>query len=99
MIPFNQVDPGMDAGRFTFAVDIPPDFQRDVLAGRSPALRLNIDATRMSQAFAGSLDIQTILMGEVNEFVQRYRAPPVPPVSLTLRSRFTRISSAPGSAR
>ena len=28
MIPWTQVDPGMDAGRFTFALNIPPNFQR-----------------------------------------------------------------------
>ncbi len=36
MVSLAEVDPGMDAGRFTFALDIPPGFQRDVLAGRSP---------------------------------------------------------------
>ena len=44
----------MDAGLDTFALDIPPDFQRDVLAGRRPTIQLNVDATRMSQAFTGS---------------------------------------------
>ena len=55
----------MDAGRYTFALDIPPDFQRDVLAGRQPAIQLNVDATRMSQAFTGAGYIQTIVTGEV----------------------------------
>jgi len=53
LIPLSGVDAGMDAGDYTFALDIPPDFQRDVLAGKSPAIQLNVDATRMSQAFAG----------------------------------------------
>ena len=88
MIPLTEVDPGMDAGQFTFALDIPPDFQRDVLAGRSPAIQLNVDATRMSQAFTGSGDIQQIVLGEVNEFVQGYRGSPAPPVDLALRVRF-----------
>jgi ABC-2 type transport system permease protein len=88
MISLQEVDPGMDAGRFTFAIDIPPDFQRDVLAGRSPALQLNVDATRMSQAFTGYVDIQQILPAEVNEFVQRYRANLLPPVDLAMRVRF-----------
>jgi ABC-2 type transport system permease protein len=54
MIDYGDVDPGMDAGLYTFALVIPPNFQRDVLAGRSPAVQLNVDATRMSQAFTGS---------------------------------------------
>src|SRR5690606_36160029 len=43
----------MDAGLDTFALNIPPGFARDLLAGRSPVVQLNVDATRMSQAFVG----------------------------------------------
>jgi ABC-2 type transport system permease protein len=88
MVPLSAVDAGMDTGEFTFAVDIPPDFQRDVLAGKSPAIQLNVDATRMSQAFTGSGYIQQMVVGEVNEFVQRYRGSSLPPVDLALRARF-----------
>lgn len=88
MITAAQVDSGMDAGLYTFALDIPPNFQRDVLAGRSPAIQLNVDATRMSQAFTGSGNIQAIINGEVNEFAQRYRTVPTLPVDLALRARF-----------
>jgi ABC-2 type transport system permease protein len=42
----------------------------------------------MSQAFVGNGDVQQIVMGEVNEFVQRYRGSPAPPVDLALRARF-----------
>ncbi len=68
-----QVDPEMDAGNQTFVIDIPPNFQRDVLAGRIPPIQLNVDATRMSQAFTGSGYIQQIIQAEVAEFVQHYR--------------------------
>ena len=88
MIPMSGMDPGMDEGRHTFALYIPQGFQRDVLAGRSPELQLNVDATRMSQAFAGSGAVQQIVLGEVNEFVQRQRGGSAPPVDLALRARF-----------
>jgi ABC-2 type transport system permease protein len=78
----------MDAGNYTFVLDIPPDFQRDVLAGRSPAIQLNVDATRMTQAFVGSEYIQQIALGEVNDFVLRYRSSAPPPVDLNLRARY-----------
>ncbi|MCL5424407.1 MAG: ABC transporter permease, partial [Gammaproteobacteria bacterium] len=55
---------------------------------RTPDLQLNIDATRMSQAFSGNNYVQQIVMGEINGFVQRYRARAVPPVDLALRARF-----------
>lgn len=88
LIAIPAMDSGMDAGEFTFVLDIPPDFQRDVLAGKSPALQLNVDATRMSQAFTGSGYIQQIVQGEVSEFVQRYRGTTPAPIELALRSRF-----------
>ncbi|HQZ64782.1 MAG TPA: ABC transporter permease, partial [Planctomycetaceae bacterium] len=62
------------SGLDTFALNIPPDFQRNVLAGRSPAIQLNVDATRMSQAFNGCGYVQTIVDKEVQAFVKRYRA-------------------------
>jgi ABC-2 type transport system permease protein len=83
-----EMDARMDAGRDTFALYIPSGFERDVLAGRSPALQLNVDATRMSQAFTGSGYIQSIVNGEVNAFVRRYQAATTPAVDLALRMRF-----------
>jgi len=87
-ITLAEVDPGLDAGDYTFVLIIPPGFQRDVLAGAAPQLQLNIDATRMSQAFAGNSAVQQIALGEVTAFVQRYRARTPPPVDLALRTRF-----------
>ena len=58
LISWSEMDAGMDSGRYTFALDIPPDFERDVLAGHRPRIQLNIDATRMSQAFTGNWYVQ-----------------------------------------
>lgn len=84
-----EADAGMDAGLFTFVLDLPPGFQRDVLDGRAPAAQLlNVDATRMSQAFAGSGYVQAIVEAEARELAQRHRRAPRSPVELTLRARF-----------
>lgn len=83
-----EVDPGLDAGRYTLVLAIPPDFQRDLLAGRTPAVQLNVDATRMSQAFAGSGFAQQIVQGEVAEFLQRQRSVATSSVELVTRIRF-----------
>lgn len=88
LITAAEMDARMDAGIDTFAINIPPNFQRDVLAGRSPTIQLNVDATRMSQAFTGSVYIQTIVEDEIGAFVQRYRTYAAPPVDLALRVRF-----------
>ncbi|MDD2556512.1 MAG: ABC transporter permease [Synergistaceae bacterium] len=88
LIPLSAVDPGLDAGEYTFVLDIPPDFQNDLIAGKSPAIQLNVDATRMTQAFTGSGYIQQVIFGEVSEFVQGYRISTEPKVSLALRMRY-----------
>jgi ABC-2 type transport system permease protein len=69
-----DADRGMDAGRYSFSLDIPPNFQSDTIAGRQPAVQLNVDGTLVSQAYIGAGYIQSIVGGEVSDFVQRYRA-------------------------
>ncbi|RAL96634.1 ABC transporter permease [Agrobacterium sp. MS2] len=83
-----EMDSRMDAGLDTFALDIPPNFQRDLLAGRVPTIQLNVDATRMSQAFSGGGYIQSIVSSEVSEYLNRYRQSAELPVDIALRSRF-----------
>jgi ABC-2 type transport system permease protein len=88
LIGLPDMDKGMDAGRYTFVMDIPPDFQRDVQAGKSPTIQLNVDATQMGQAFLGSGYIQSMALGEVVEYLQRERTASTPQIDLALRMRF-----------
>jgi ABC-2 type transport system permease protein len=88
LVSHAEMDRRMDAGIDTFGLNVPPNFQRDLLAGRSPEIQLNVDATRISQAFTGAGYIQSIVSGEVSEFLQRYRSAPAVPVDLVLRARF-----------
>lgn len=88
LITQEEMDRRMDAGADTFALDIPPEFQRDLLAGRSPTIQLNVDATRMTQAFTGGGYIESILAGEISEFLNRYRSDDDLPVRLSLRARY-----------
>ncbi|BCD88555.1 ABC transporter permease [Pseudomonas solani] len=88
LIDQGRMDRGMDTGLYTFTLDIPPDFQRDVLAGRNPAVQLNVDATQMGQAFSGAGYIQNIVNTEVNEFVARYRGASAMPAELAVRTLF-----------
>ena len=80
-----EVDPAMDSARYTFVLDIPPNFQADVLAGRSPAIQLLIDATAMMQAGIGAGTIQGIVDDEVGRFVRREADGSAAPVSLQVR--------------
>jgi len=86
-IGLNEIDAAMDAGRYTFVIDIPPRFQADVEAGRVPTVQLNVDATSMSQAGRGSSYIATIIQQEAERFVGK-RLSAEPPVRLVTRAKF-----------
>jgi ABC-2 type transport system permease protein len=86
-INHSQIDPGMDKGEYTFVLVIPPDFQKDLLAGHDPALQLNVDATRMSQAFTGAGYIQQIANLETERFLAKGEKS-VPAAQLVMRNRF-----------
>lgn len=60
---------------------------------------VNVDATRMSQAFTGNGYIQNIITGEVNSFIARYRDNSVLPVELAVRMRFNLTLSRSALAR
>jgi ABC-2 type transport system permease protein len=88
MLDINEIDRGLDTGKYTFVINIPPNFQKDVLAGKQPEIQLNVDATRMTQAFSGNNYIQQIINGEVNEFLQGFRSAQTAIVGLASRIRF-----------
>lgn len=87
-INLDEMDRGLDKGEYTFVVNIPPYFQKDVMAGKQPSIQLNIDATRMSQAFTGNMIVNQIINGEVSEFLERARVPAEYPVTVEERMRF-----------
>ena len=88
LIDLNRMDRGMDAGLYTFTLNVPPNFQSDVLAGRQPALQLNVDATQISQAFTGAGYIQNMVSSEIGEFIGRYRALAAQRAELNVRMQF-----------
>lgn len=87
-ITHEEMDSGMDDGLYTFTLNIPPRFQEDLLAGRSPTIQLNVDATQVSQAFTGAGHIQQIIASETAEFVRRYRSEDALPVEAVVRTAF-----------
>jgi ABC-2 type transport system permease protein len=78
----------MDTGQYSFSLGIPPNFQSDVLAGRQPAVQLNVDGTLVSQAYIGAGYIQSIVSGEASDFVQRYRTVAPMPSELEPRTMY-----------
>ena len=89
LIGREQMDRVMDMGEDTFVLDIPPNFQRDLVAGRHPALQLNVDATRQSQALSGPGYVETILVEEVLAWAQNHRSADLPlPTDLVVRVKY-----------
>ena len=83
-----DVEHVMNAGKYTFVIDIPPNFQRDALAGRQPGLQINVDATAMVQAGLGSGYAQQIMDTEIAQFTSRAESAPLSPVNLAIRIAF-----------
>ncbi|WP_262029266.1 ABC transporter permease [Microvirga sp. Mcv34] len=88
LIAESDIVPLMNAGRYTFVIDIPPRFEADILAGRQPEIQLNVDATAMVQAGLGSSYAQQIISNTITAFLSRVDKAPSPPVGLIVRIAF-----------
>jgi ABC-2 type transport system permease protein len=80
-----DVDHLMNTGQYTFILNIPPHFERDVIAGRTPTLQVVVDATAMVQAGVGSGYAQQIIAAEIQNFLARTAY--VPPTAVQLQTR------------
>lgn len=83
-----RTDAEMDAGRFTFVLDIPPGFEADLLRGHAPILQLNVDATAISQAGTGAGYIAEILNREVAVYLRTRGTEAGRPVDVVIRALF-----------
>ena len=82
----SEIDPAMDAGKYTFVLVIPVNFEKDLMANLDPEIQLNVDATRMSQAFTGAGYIQQIIDGEVRTFLKKFSEKDI--AETVIRNRF-----------
>jgi ABC-2 type transport system permease protein len=87
-IAAHEVQDVMDRGMYMFVVVVPPRFERDLRAGRNPAIQVNIDATAMQQAGIGAGYIRSIVSDRIASFLTRTEAAPTPPVQLVIRRLF-----------
>jgi ABC-2 type transport system permease protein len=77
-----DVDRLLDTAIYTFVLDIPPHFARDVAAGRTPAVQVNVDATAAMQAGIGAGYIQQILASQITRYATRSDEVHADPVTL-----------------
>ncbi|MBU2979612.1 ABC transporter permease [Alteromonas sp. C1M14] len=88
VISEQEVNEALDTGTYTFVITLPPDFEKRVMKGSVPDVQVNVDATRISQAFTGNGYITEILNDEVAAFVTGYKTESSYPVNLIMRARF-----------
>jgi ABC-2 type transport system permease protein len=83
-----EIDRAMDAGRYTFVINLPPRLQADAAEGRQPAVQVNVDATAMAMAGAGARYLERVLAEEPLFYLQGYRGEPPAPVAAVTRLAF-----------
>jgi len=88
LITANEIDPNMNDGRLIFVLEIPPQFQSDLLEGRRASLQLDVDATAMAQAGNGAVYIQSIITQELAKFQAGREGTLATPVNVVIRAKF-----------
>ncbi|MEO9873599.1 MAG: ABC transporter permease [Anderseniella sp.] len=83
-----EIDRAMDAGTFIFVIEIPPQFEADLLSGQKPEVLVNIDATAMSVAGTGASYIQTIIAQETINFMDARGSTAQIPLNVVVRASF-----------
>jgi ABC-2 type transport system permease protein len=86
-LSIEEIEPGMDTGRFTFVVNVPPNFEADLMRGRSAPIQLNVDATATSQVTTGVRYILYVINQEVGT-LRGYPEGPTPDVNLVVRPKY-----------
>ena len=88
-LAFRDINLAMDAGKYTFVVVVPPNFQADLEANQAPSIEIITDATAMSQAGRGPAYIGDIIARAVMPFWSGAgKARDKPLVEVETRARF-----------
>tara|TARA_R110002074_G_scaffold105279_1_gene227444 strand:+ start:8927 stop:10054 length:1128 start_codon:yes stop_codon:yes gene_type:complete len=84
----DEIDEGMNAGRYVFVIDIPPSFEKDLLSNRQPTIQLNVDATAIAQAGSGATYLASIISNEVEHYLLGHSTTVEIPIDLIIRTKF-----------
>ena len=87
-IQATDIDREMDHGNLLFVVEIPPNFEADIRAGRKTSLQINVDATAAAQAGNGASYLKTSISNEVQSFIAGQEGARTFPINLVVRARF-----------
>ena len=81
-----EADAAMNRGDYVFILEIPANFERDLLQNRAPEILLNIDATRMNQGGIGSAYLGQIFTREIRETLKQNTTTPL--LNPVIRTRY-----------
>ena len=87
-IAATEIDSAMNSQRFLFVIEIPQNFQEDILSGRQASAEIDVDATASAQAFNGMTYIQNVIQNYVAQFVSLREGLPGAPVKVITRAKF-----------
>ena len=81
-----EADAAMNRGDYVFILEIPANFERDLLQNRAPEILLNIDATRMNQGGIGSAYLGQIFTREIRATLKQNTTTPL--LNPIIRTRY-----------
>ena len=84
----SELDRLLDKGLYIFVLEMPPRLEADLLAGRSPSIQINVDATAVTQAAVGTAYIQEIIVRETAGFLRQRGAEAAAPIDPVVRALF-----------
>ena len=85
----SEIDAKMDKGELLFVVEIPTNFQANILAQRKTEVQINVDATAVAQAGNGANYLKTAISNEVQNFIAgREGGSGGAPINLVVRAKF-----------
>jgi ABC-2 type transport system permease protein len=87
-IKASEIDPAMDQGKLLFVVEIPPNFQADILAQHKTSLQINVDATAVAQAGNGASYLKNSISNEVQSFISKREGSKSLPINVVVRAMF-----------
>ncbi|MDQ8951315.1 ABC transporter permease [Acinetobacter baumannii] len=79
-----NIDQQMNQGGYVFVIDIPANFEKDVVAGRAPEIQVLADATSVTQAGIGLVYLQQIISQQVSQFLKQPSSESLLPVKPVL---------------
>jgi ABC-2 type transport system permease protein len=89
-IKSSEIDSKMNNNELLFAVEIPPNFQADIIAERKTSIQINVDATAVAQAGNGANYLKSAISNEIHNFISSGKSSGSKdaPINLVVRAAF-----------